>query len=100
MSQLDELRVASVKPCGGAYTLVRPGKYGCATHRGKGTCSNGKQISVDQLEYRVLAGIKKRLLDPDLLAEFVREFHLELKRLQSASIEASSIPRKCLMRSS
>jgi site-specific DNA recombinase len=33
--------------CGGAFTLVRPGKYGCASHREKGTCSNASQISVD-----------------------------------------------------
>jgi len=75
---------------------VRPGKYGCATHRERGTCTNGKQISVDQLERRVLAGIKKRLLNPELLAEFIREFHLELKRLQAASSEASSHAAKML----
>ena len=82
--------------CGGAFTLVRPGKYGCATHREKGTCTNARQISVDQLERRVLSGIKRRLLDPDLLADFVREFHFELKRLQAASTEASSHSAKRL----
>src|SRR5262245_28882070 len=40
--------------CGGAFTIVRPGKYGCATHREKGTCTNASQISVNQLENRVL----------------------------------------------
>jgi hypothetical protein len=29
--------------CGGAFTIVRPGKYGCATHREKGTCANASQ---------------------------------------------------------
>ena len=71
--------------CGGAFTLVRPGKYGCAAHREKGTCSNASQISVDQLERRVLAGIKKRLMDPDLLAEFVSEFHSEFEQIQASS---------------
>ena len=82
--------------CSGAFTLVRPGKYGCATHREKGTCTNSRQISVDKLERRVLSGIKKRLLAPELLTEFVREFHLELKRLQEASTEASSHTEKKL----
>jgi DNA invertase Pin-like site-specific DNA recombinase len=44
--------------CGGAFTIVRPDKYGCATHREKGTCTNASQISARQLERRVLAGIK------------------------------------------
>ena len=82
--------------CSGAFTLVRPGKYGCSTHREKGTCTNSRQISVDQLERRVLSGIKKHLLDPELLTEFVREFHSELKRLQEASTEASSHTEKKL----
>jgi site-specific DNA recombinase len=51
---------------------------------------------VDQLERRVLSGIKKHLLDPELLTEFIREFHLELKRLQEASTEASSHTEKKL----
>ena len=80
--------------CGGAFTLVRPGKYGCATHREKGTCSNASQISVDQLERRVLAGIKARLMDPDLLAEFIREFHSELKRIKESSKESKSLSKR------
>ena len=71
--------------CGGAFTIVRPEKYGCATHREKGTCANSRQISIDQLERRVLSGIKKHLFDPELLAEFVREFHREFKRLLGSS---------------
>jgi site-specific DNA recombinase len=74
--------------CSGAFTLVRPGKYGCASHREKGTCTNSRQISVDQLERRVLSGIKKHLLNPELLSEFVREFRLELKRLKEAGASA------------
>ena len=82
--------------CGGAFTLVRPGKYGCATHREKGTCSNASQISVDQLERRVLAGIRACLMDSVLLAEFVREFHSEFKRTQMASKETRSLGRRTL----
>src|SRR5262249_38230842 len=68
--------------CGGAFTIVRPDKYGCATHREKGTCTNASQISARQLERRVLAGIKMQLCQPELVAEFVREFYSELQRLQ------------------
>jgi len=76
--------------CGGSFTIVRPGKYGCATHREKGTCTNGRQITADQLEDRVLSGIKEHLLDPELMAEFIREFHKELERLQDASTDKHS----------
>jgi site-specific DNA recombinase len=82
--------------CGGSFTIVRPGKYGCATHREKGTCSNASQISVDQLERRVLAGIKAHLMDPIFFAEFVREFHSEFKQTQLASNEARSFDKKTL----
>ena len=43
-----------------------------------------------------MSGIKKHLLDSELLTEFVREFHLELRRLQEASTEASSHTEKKL----
>ena len=74
--------------------LVRPGRYGCATHREKGTCTNSRQISIDQLERRVLSGIKNHLLDPGLLTEFVREFRLEMKQPQEVSTQASSLTAK------
>jgi site-specific DNA recombinase len=80
--------------CSGGFTLVRPGKYGCATHREKGTCSNASQISVDQLERRVLAGIKARLRDPALLTEFVHEFHSELKRIKTSSKDSRSLNKR------
>ncbi len=82
--------------CGGAFTIVRPGKYGCATHREKGTCTSASQISVSQLEHRVLAGIKMYLLEPELLAEFVHEFHSELRRLQACSTNLGSENKKQL----
>ena len=75
--------------CGGSFTIARPGKYGCATHRERGTCSNGRQISVNQLERRVLAGLKQHLCNPELLVEFVREFNLELNRLRAAASQAN-----------
>jgi len=51
---------------------------------------------VDQLERRVLAGIKMRLRDPELLAEFVHEFCIELKRLQEAATTENSGTKKKL----
>ena len=80
--------------CAGAFTIVRPGKYGCATHRERGTCTNASQISVNELERRVLAGIKIYLSEPALLREFVREFHSELRQLQARSTNLGSESKK------
>jgi site-specific DNA recombinase len=60
--------------CGGCYTVIGKDHYGCATRRQKGTCDNGRTITRQQIESRVLEGLKERLLAPDLVAEFIREF--------------------------
>lgn len=46
-----------------------------ATRRQKGRCENARSITRQQLEPRVLHGLKNRLLAPDLIQEFVREFN-------------------------
>jgi site-specific DNA recombinase len=71
--------------CGGAFTIVRPNKYGCSAHRENGSCRNGHQISVNQLEQRVLSGLKRHLVQPSLVTEFVEEFRKELSRLDIES---------------
>ncbi len=60
--------------CGGGYTIVNPGRFGCAAHRSKGTCSNSHTITQQHLDERVLSGLKERMLEPDLVAEFIRAF--------------------------
>ncbi len=53
--------------------VIGKDRYGCATRRQKGTCDNGRTIKRQQIEGRVLEGLKERLLAPDLVAEFIRE---------------------------
>jgi hypothetical protein len=48
--------------------------YGCATHRCKGTCSNDLKVKREDLEQRVLAGLKERLLAPERVEQFTRMF--------------------------
>jgi site-specific DNA recombinase len=55
----------------------------CSAHREKGTCDNNRTIRVAELERRVLDGIERRLLSPDTIAEFLREYQAEQKRLRS-----------------
>jgi DNA invertase Pin-like site-specific DNA recombinase len=64
--------------CGGRYTVVGKDRYGCATRRAKGTCSNDKTITRQRIEARVLGGLKDKLMAPELVAEFVRAFQEEM----------------------
>ena len=67
--------------CGGGYTIVGPDRYGCAARRSKGTCSNAVSIGRDEIESRVLDGLKDRMMAPELIAAFVDEFNTEIRRL-------------------
>jgi site-specific DNA recombinase len=72
--------------CGGGYTLVNPERYGCANRRNRGTCANSRLVLRGAIERRVLAGLKEKLLAPELVAEFIREFHAEWnRRMQEAA---------------
>ncbi len=66
--------------CGGGFTIVAQDRYGCATHRSKGTCSNNTTVSRQEIEARVLAGLKEKLMAPELVREFIRAFQEEVNR--------------------
>jgi len=68
--------------CGGSYTIKNRDQLACSAHREKGTCDNNRTIRVAELERRVLGGIERRLLAPEVIAEFLREYHAEQRRLQ------------------
>jgi site-specific DNA recombinase len=66
--------------CGGGFTIVAQDRYGCATHRSKGTCANSTTVSRREIEERVLDGLKQKLLAPELVCEFIRAFQEEVNR--------------------
>ncbi|WP_431301265.1 recombinase family protein [Tabrizicola sp. BL-A-41-H6] len=70
--------------CGAGYTLVDATRYGCAGRRNKGTCDNRRTIAREEIEARILDGLKDHLLDPDLIAEFVAEYQREYARLMQS----------------
>ncbi len=70
--------------CGGGYTLVGKTRYGCASARNKGTCDNRRSIDRNELEARVLNGLKDRLLSADLIAAYLKEYQREYNRLMQA----------------
>lgn len=50
--------------CAGAWTVIGVERWGSSPHRQKRTCGNGRTITTDQLETRVLAGLEQQLLAP------------------------------------
>ncbi|MCV6826085.1 MULTISPECIES: recombinase family protein [Halocynthiibacter] len=84
--------------CGGGYTIVGKTRYGCANTRNKGTCTNRLTIKREDLEARVLLGLKDQLLHPDLIAEFVSAFQAEFNRLANESSKTRSQTKQELTR--
>jgi len=70
--------------CGGAYTIRAKDRYGCAARGNKGSCSNSRTITRQDLELRVLDGLKGHLVTPDLVEEFAEAYTAEWNRLQSS----------------
>jgi site-specific DNA recombinase len=66
--------------CGGRFSIMAPDRYGCATRRSKGTCNNNAMVYRQEIEARVLAGLKERLMAPELVREFIRAFQEEANR--------------------
>ena len=61
---------------------MRKDRYYCSARREKGTCDSDRGIAVQELEDRVLAGMKELLIgNEELMEVFVDEFKAEIKRL-------------------
>ena len=69
--------------CGGGYTIVAQDRYGCATRRSKGTCDNSRTVKRQEIEARVLEGLKRRLVTPELVQVFMTTFQEEVNKLQA-----------------
>ena len=69
--------------CGGGFTIMAQDRYGCATRRSKGTCENSATVTRQEIEARVLAGLKERLMAPELVREFIRAFREEANRTRA-----------------
>jgi DNA invertase Pin-like site-specific DNA recombinase/integrase len=79
--------------CGGGFSKRSETQYACSTAHERGTCSNRLRIRRDVLEASVLSGLKLHLMKPELVREFIAEYHRELKRL-NASFDLERSQRK------
>jgi len=76
--------------CGGGFSKVSQEHYGCSTARDRGTCSNSLTIRRDVVEASVLSGLRTHLMHPDLVKEFIAEYHRELNRMNARTEETYS----------
>ena len=65
--------------CDGPIAVTTSGgRLGCANRHDRGTCSNPRTVPHERLLPRVFAGLKERLLAPELVAQFVRDVTEEI----------------------
>ena len=67
--------------CGGPFSLRGADRFACSAHVSNGSCSNSRTIPRNELERRVLAGLKDRMMAPEVAAEAMRAYAEEMNRL-------------------
>ena len=67
--------------CGGPYSLRGADRFACSNHISKGACSNNRTIPREDLEARVLSGLKDRMMAPEIVEEAMRAYAEETNRL-------------------
>ncbi len=68
-------------------------KYGCPSHRYRGTCSNGLMIRQDRLEVQLIAGLTERVSKSELIEYSLKRFQEQLqKRLRD--IQEQTLKRR------
>lgn len=79
--------------CGGSYTIYTSGKLVCATYREKGpaACTNRRTPTRNEIERRVIEGLKTRLLTPEAVEEAMRE-HLAAAEERRRTAAAQRLP--------
>ena len=89
--------------CNGPLSVVATdGRLGCSNHRERDTCTNKRTLLRGKLEARAMAGLKLRLLAPELIEAFVSDYVAEVtaaigdrgKRRSSLEVERSEITRQ------
>ena len=67
--------------CGGPYSLRGADRFACSNHIGKGSYSNSRGSAREDLEHRVLAGLKDRMMAPEIIEDAMRAYAEETNRL-------------------
>lgn len=81
--------------CGAPARVVNAGYWGCAGHDSGSGCTNVFRAGNDRLEATVLGHLSAQLLDPDLVAHYVKTYHEDYaRRVAELSRDRGSLERK------
>ncbi|MBB2974288.1 recombinase family protein [Mesorhizobium sp. RMAD-H1] len=84
--------------CGGKVGIITPNRYACFNHHRRGTCSNNRTITRQNIEARVLTGLKERLVSSEAVAEAVKAYAAEMNRLNHDRRAQAAADQKALAR--
>jgi site-specific DNA recombinase len=69
----------------GAQRKGKPHRMQCSAFRESGVCSNGRKVSRQAIETLVFEGLREELANPEAIAEYVRTYNAERRRLAKES---------------
>jgi len=79
--------------CGGSYARRGQDRYACINHMYANGCDNARTIDRKKLEARVLAGLKDRMMTPQMAAEAMRAYAQETNRLNRERRQSAKTAR-------
>ncbi len=82
--------------CGGTYARRGQDRYACTNHVLGNGCDNARTIARTVLETRVLAGLRDRMMTPDMAAEAMRAYAQETNRLNRERRQTEDATRRDL----
>ncbi len=80
--------------CGGSYAKRGQDRYGCSNHVMSGSCSNSRGIRRVEIEERVMAGLREKLMVPEAAAEAMKAYAEETNRLNRERRASGETDRK------
>ena len=80
--------------CGGSYAKRGQDRYGCSNHVMSGSCANSRSIRRVEIEERVMAGLRDKLMEPEAAAEAMKAYAEETNRLNRERRASGATDRK------
>lgn len=83
------------RPRGSRNGILNNTLYICFNQTARGTCTNVRTITRQEVEQRVLRAMKERLFAPSAFAEFCKAFTEEMNRLRREHrVQVAAAPRE------
>ena len=80
--------------CGGSYAKRGQDRYACSNYIMSGSCSNSRTIRRVEIEERVMAGLREKLMAPEAAAEAMQAYAEETNRLNRERRASGATDRK------